>query len=854
MSIETVVKKLDALGCSPTKNGDGWKACCPAHEDHTPSLSIDLGDDGRVLLNCFVGCPIDAIAKAAGLDWKELFPPLSSKPAAGTKGKSGFSNLTSAINWMAKKLGASVGGQWTYNPDFVVARFDLKDGPKQFKPFRHDPDGWRMKDPAGRLPLYHLDELATAPVVAILEGEKCTDLARGKLSLVATTSAHGSKSAKKSDWSVLAGKHVHIFPDNDRPGEKYANEVAAILLRLDPKPTVKIIKLPLVNEGDDLEQWLDNGGAIGQLNELTGAASVCDSSDSTALEPPKTSVGSGKSEPETHADILLRLSDSAALFHDDSGRAFATVPVDGHRETHEVLGSGFRRWLKRQFYSETNRPPSAQSFQDSLGVLEARAQIDGPVEQVFVRVAERDGRIYLDLGDDTWRAVEIDAKGWRLVDKPPVRFRRPSGLRPLPIPIKDGQIAKLKDFANLDDDDFLLLVAVLVAALRPTGPYPILVLTGEAGTAKSTLARIFRLLVDNHVMLLRSEPREPRDLVIGAVNNWVVAMDNISSVPAWLSDALCRLATGGGQATRTLYTNDEETFLDATRPVILTGITDFVSRGDLVDRCVFLPLPLITEDKRKTERDFWKDFHAESPKLLGALLDALAGGLRELPNTTLTSIPRMADFAVFGEAVSRGLGNDPDKFLNIYRDNRKAANESALEDSHVAAAIRELIAKVKWSGTTAELKDSLELIVPKHVAQSDRWPKSPRGMSGVLRRLAPSLRQVGIYVEFPDRKKKNRVISISLLENKGSQQAPQAQQAPSDGSDLSEQSCVGACSVPVGADLVFTVTQQAPQQAPTETIARNRLTTLGACGADGADHFPTHSNGHTENAREVLEI
>jgi hypothetical protein len=104
--------------------------------------------------------------------------------------------------------------------------------------------------------------------------------------------------------------------------------------------------------------------------------------------------------------------------------------VDGHDETHEVLGSGFRRWLKRQFYSETNRPPSAQSFQDSLGVLEARAQIDGSVEQVFVRVAERDGRIYLDLGDDTWRAAEIDAKGWRIVDKPPVRFRRPSGMRP----------------------------------------------------------------------------------------------------------------------------------------------------------------------------------------------------------------------------------------------------------------------------------------------------------------------------------------------------------------------------------------------------------------------------------------
>jgi hypothetical protein len=464
----------------------------------------------------------------------------------------------------------------------------------------------------------------------------------------------------------------------------------------------------------------------------------------------------------------------------------------------------------------------------------------------------------------SWRAAEIDAKGWRIVEKPPVRFRRPSGMRPLPVPVKGGSIAKLKDFANLDDDDFLLLVAVLAAALRPTGPYPILVLTGEAGAAKSTLARMFRLLIDNHVMLLRSEPREPRDLVIGAVNNWVVAMDNISSVPAWLSDALCRLATGGGQATRTLYTNDEETFLDATRPVILTGITDFVSRGDLVDRCVFQPLPLITEAKRRTEREFWKAFHAESPRLLGALLDAVAGGLRELPTTTLASIPRMADFAVFGEAVSRGLGNDPDRFLAIYRDNRKAANESALEDSHVAGAIRELVAKVKWSGTATELKDALELIVTNHVAKSDRWPKSPRGMSGVLRRLAPSLRQVGICVEFSDRKKNVKcVFTIHPVETAVNQQSPQSPSESSRDSDGTyEGDRMGDRRVTVGANRpdtpaatddrpISTVTQQSPQQSPLQSPTQNRV---AAIGDRGDRQKPIHSNGHTENAREVLEI
>ena len=223
----------------------------------------------------------------------------------------------------------------------------------------------------------------------------------------------------------------YIAPDNDQAGETYANEVAAIL-SCDPghKPTVKIVNLPVASQGDDIEQWLASGGTIDQFTELLNATPVW---QSTAPTPPgsvRTSNAVLKPEPETHSQILLRLAGLATFFHDESGRAFAYVPVDNHHETHDVLGSGFRRWLKRLFYQEQWRPPSAQSFQDSLSVLEARAQIDGTEQRVFVRVADHDGRIYLDLGDDTWRAAEVDATGWRIVDMPPVRFRRPTECGP----------------------------------------------------------------------------------------------------------------------------------------------------------------------------------------------------------------------------------------------------------------------------------------------------------------------------------------------------------------------------------------------------------------------------------------
>jgi 5S rRNA maturation endonuclease (ribonuclease M5) len=716
--------------------------------------------------------------------------------------------------------------------------------PKSFSQRQPEKNGkhvWKLK--GVKTILHRLPELIAADPsepVFIVEGEKDVDRLRS-LGKVATCNPMGA--GKWRDWysDVLTKRNVVIIPDNDDDGRQHAQQVAYSLQG--KTVSVKVVELSGLPLKGDASDFLDAGGMIDQIDELAAAAPEWTSPSQAASPAPSAS----QQDKETHSEVLLRLANAATLFHDDSGRAFASVPVGNHYETYDILGSGFRRWLKRQFYLEENRPPSAQSFQDSLGVLEAKAQIDGKSEQVYVRVAEHDSRNYLDLGDDEWRAVEVDATGWRIIDKPPVRFRRPSGLRALPEPARGGVIAKLKDFVNIDVDDFLLLIAVLAAALRVSGPYPILVLTGEQGAAKSTLARIIRRLIDPHVMLLRSEPREPRDLVIGAVNGWVVAMDNLSTMPAWLSDALCRLSTGGGQANRTLYTDSDETFLDAQRPVVLTGITDFVNRGDLIDRCVFLHLPAIAEDKRQTEAKFKASFDAEYPKLLGSLLDAVAGGLRELPNVHLASIPRMADFAVFGEAVSRGLGHPAGKFLEAYRGNRKAANESALEDSYVATAIRELVAKTEWSGTSSELRDELEKNVSEKIAKSDRWPKSPRGMSGVLRRLAPSLRAVGICVEFSDRKTNVRLITISPpVDNKGNQ--PSSPSSPSSGN------VSGDSPGSYKHDGQMTVDSTVIQPSSFKGVTPKGLvsTNDGHDGSDGQN--PTLSTEHTDNEREVFTI
>ena len=486
------------------------------------------------------------------------------------------------------------------------------------------------------------------------------------------------------------------------------------------------------------------------------------------------------------ADVLIGLAQSADLFHSPDTTGYADLDINGHRETWPIRAKGFRRWLARQFYKATGGAPSSQALQSALNLIEARAQFDGPKRQVDIRVGGLDGRLYLDLGDETWRAVEIDATGWRVIDNPPVRFRRTPGMKPLPIPEKGGSIEVLRTFLNVQSDsDFVLVVAWTLACLRNRGPYPVLVLSGEQGSAKSTFSGMLRALVDPNVSPLRALPREDRDLFIAATNGHVLAFDNVSVLPAWLSDTLCRLATGGGYALRQLYTDYDEVLFDATRPIVLNGIEDFVTRPDLADRAIPMTLEPITEERRRPEAELWAAFEAERPRILGVLLDAVATGIAMLPQTRLEKLPRMADFALWATACETAFWSQG-TFWSAYCGNQENAVEAIIEADPVASAVRKLMAsRPNWQGTASDLQDALSEIVGERVTKSKDWPGSPRGLSGRLRRVATYLRKIGINISLGGRegRARTRVIYIartgSALRKKSGVTQPSAPSAPS---------------------------------------------------------------------------
>jgi hypothetical protein len=273
--------------------------------------------------------------------------------------------------------------------------------------------------------------------------------------------------------------------------------------------------------------------------------------------------------------MVVMLTDliDTELFHTADGTAFVDLMIGGHRETWPIRSTRFRTWLKHRYYKTAGFPPSARVISSALDLLEARAQFDAPQRAIYVRVAEHDGRIYLDLADDLWRAVEIGPDGWKVITCPPVRFRRAAGMLPLPMPVRGASIDALAWFINLQShNDFVQVVAWLLAALRHGGPYPLLAVSGEQGSAKTVLSKILRALVDPNVAAVRTAPREERDLFIAATSGHLLAFDNLSDLPPWISDALCRLASGGSFAVRRLYTDQDEILFQAARPAILNGI------------------------------------------------------------------------------------------------------------------------------------------------------------------------------------------------------------------------------------------------------------------------------------------
>lgn len=423
----------------------------------------------------------------------------------------------------------------------------------------------------------------------------------------------------------------------------------------------------------------------------------------------------------------------------DDGRTYAVARTTPGLALALRGKPGMRERVSAAYFDQRGRAATGQALSDMLTTLEGDALRAEPVA-VHLRVASVDSAVYVHLGAaDSARSVEVDAGGWRLVDRPPVTFRRSPLANPLPEPVRGGSLDPLRALFNVSEPGFRLLIAWLLAGYLPTIPHPILALLGQQGTAKTTAMRMLLGLLDPSPAGTRSVPRDEDSWVIPAMHSWAFGLDNVSSLPAWLQDALCKAVTGDGIVRRAKFTDDDVTVLTFRRVIALTSISPGALQGDVADRLLPVELDPIEPAKRRTQRAVDSTFGRIAPEVLGALFDLLALVLVQLPHTRLDEMPRMADFARLLAALDAVTGWTT---LTDYLHSASDVSETVIEADAFAAAVRSLVeARGRWSGTARELLDELSPVRVPRV-----WPTTPEAVSSKLKRMTPAFAEVGIVV------------------------------------------------------------------------------------------------------------
>ncbi|MGW1552834.1 ATP-binding protein [Streptomyces sp. NPDC002346] len=479
-----------------------------------------------------------------------------------------------------------------------------------------------------------------------------------------------------------------------------------------------------------------------------------------ATRRPSQGADDGGKKPSAAVRLVALARERYTFVTSVDGRPYA-VATDGPNLALPLRGrAGLRQRLARLYADTFEGDVASQSaLADAMTVLEGIAEDSDPVP-VHLRVGtDPAGRIVVDLGTADGRAVTVSALGWEVVERSPVLFRRSGAMAPLPAPVLDGDgLAKLHALLNMDEPAFRQLVAWLVAAWIPDIPHPILTCKGEQGTGKSKTAQMVVNLIDPTPASKRSQPRDIKAWATQAFNSWALCLDNVSTIPPWLSDTLCKAVTGDGIVDRALYTDDDVVVLTFRRVLAMTTIDAGALAGDLAERLLMLDLQLIDGEQRRSEEELDSTFAAVRPAILGALFDVLACVLAVRPTVRLDSMPRMADFARVLAAVDQVMEWHT---LDDYLATSANVATDALEGDPFAVAIAALVDEVgTWQGTAAQLLEQLP--VPGMI-RPPNWPKDATRAGGRIKRLAPLLRSVGIAVDDTQRSRDRHRHKLLIL-------------------------------------------------------------------------------------------
>ncbi len=430
---------------------------------------------------------------------------------------------------------------------------------------------------------------------------------------------------------------------------------------------------------------------------------------------------------------LLYHARAATPFFAQNGEPCASVP--GSIDSVRVLplrSADFRDWITANYYSEYETAPSALALRSVLRTLEARAQYSGsPAHKVDHRIGfEGDpfapSKVFLDLANPSGEILEITSQGWSITDNLGRSFRQSPGMLPLPAPQSPiPNPGLLFELFHLSPTAQTRLLFWLIASLRATGPYPILVLRGPASSGKSTLARALRTLIDPSAAPLRRLPHSDRELLHLALHNWILAFDHVHRIPLQICEALCAVASG--EAIETAQPDYRDPALaEIARPMILIAPLDeaqcpWTPTRALSSRTLVVDLSPLTNPR--AEAAVCSEFESLRAPMLSTLADAVSCALRNIRDVDPPHVSRFSDSVAWASAAAPALGLTPAAIVDAVSDPESAwLGVDPLRDTLYALLASEPTPHPSWSGDSAALLSRLRAIAP--LATLPSTPKS----------------------------------------------------------------------------------------------------------------------------------
>jgi hypothetical protein len=460
-----------------------------------------------------------------------------------------------------------------------------------------------------------------------------------------------------------------------------------------------------------------------------------------------------EAKPKVSVASIIDLMDcSFKPFRSTDGTPYAVYSHPGDHDRNigptvsPVESRAFKAAIRVYGYRATGRPLKSEEVAEIASTYEARAlDPSSEVREVNLRVAKQDGVYWIDMGDASGRAIKVTPGRWSIEAKHPIMFVRAPGTLPFPEPVPDGKgsLAPLWEAINIPKDKRAIVQAWMLECFRPETMYPLFMLCGQEGSAKSSTQTLLRALTDPNSVPLTKPANEDGLRAMSSAYH-MVTFENVSHLTPEMQDTLCSISTGsGGSVRRALYANTDVNVVSVKRPVMLNSLTNVITRNDLLSRALVItaePLKVSRTQEVLAARN-----EAMLPVAFGGLLDCFAATLAKLPTATITETSgRLPGYRQLGEAMTQALGKEIGYFEQKLDGFVAEQRALAVEDDPVGSVVLNYLER-KPTGFTGQMGALLSTLQVETDNRS--FPQTPRGLLNALLRLSAGLRGMGIVFE-----------------------------------------------------------------------------------------------------------